>query len=162
MSETSFLILNAAVVTLVVLSILVLRRSPKGPTKLELRDESRIASDAARDVKVVPNKPEPKFRDPRVGAKGARPVGWDNYQPRIRKPQVEILDAEERSLNALFQWNGHTWDAFEVLGLPAGSSVESVRVAFQRAAALADQETLPFLKAALETIAQTQKREPHG
>ena len=27
----------------------------------------------------------------------------------------------EKNLNTLFNYNGHTWDAYEVLGLPAGS-----------------------------------------
>jgi hypothetical protein len=35
---------------------------------------------------------------------------------------VNFGDAEERSLNCWFQFNGHTWDAFEVLGVPAGST----------------------------------------
>ncbi len=31
----------------------------------------------------------------------------------------------ERSLNCLFQFDGHTWDAFEILGIPAGSDKKS-------------------------------------
>ena len=31
----------------------------------------------------------------------------------------------ERSLNCYFQYNGHLWDAFEVLGIPAGSDHEA-------------------------------------
>jgi hypothetical protein len=141
-----FLILNGLVVTLVVLSFIVMRRAPKGPVKLELRDEIEVASDQAREAKAVAEKPKPKFRDPRLG--------WKDYQPRLKRPRVEVLEPEDsgRSLNAFFNWNGHTWDAYEVLGIPGGSSVESARIAHDRAAALADAETLPFLKAALTII----------
>lgn len=137
-----YLVVNAVVVTIVVLSIYFLRRRPKEPTPLDLRDDDHVASDRARDVASVAlsEKPAPKFRDPRLG--------WGNYQPRSRK----ALPEPDRALNALFQWNGHTWDGYEVLGLPAGSSVESARAAFDRAAALADKETLPFLRAALNAV----------
>jgi hypothetical protein len=160
----NFLILNGFIVTLLVLSFFVMRRAPKAPVKLELRDDDEIASDQAREAKPVPEKPQPKYRDPRLGptggpaaAGGGTPVGWNNYQPRGRKPSVEVLEpeADERALNVFFMWNGHSWDAFEVLGIPGGSSLETARAAFQRAAALADQETLPFLKAALEAISKT-------
>jgi hypothetical protein len=145
-----FLILNGFVVTLLVLSFFLMRRAPKGPVKLELRDEEHVASDVAREAKAVANKPAPKFSDPRK-----KPIGADNYQPRLKKPKVEIVDDDGRSLNIFFMWNGHSWDAFEVLGIPGGSSVESAQAAYGRGAALADKETLPFLKAALDAISKS-------
>ena len=161
----NFLLLNGFIVTLLVLSFYLMRRSPKGPVKLELRDETEIASDKARDAKLVAEKPRAKFRDPRLKPGESTPVGWDNYQPRThRSKRVGAgsagdgsgdADDEERSLNVLFNWNGHTWDAYEVLGLPGGSSQVQARLAFDRAAALADQETVPFLKAALDAIAKS-------
>ena len=181
--------MNGFIVTLVVLSFLVLRRAPKGPVKLELRDENEAASLNAREAKVVEPKPRPKFVDPRLrgqagsggqNQQGAMPTGWDSYKPRHQRVDAPagtsappIGDDEDtapgrvpkgassgarsspriKSLNVLFNWNGHTWDAYEVLGIPAGSSSESAHQAFERAAALADKETLPFLRAAFEAIA---------
>jgi hypothetical protein len=147
LSAKNFLILNGFVVTLLVLSFLVMRRAPKAPVKLELRGDDEVASDEAREVKKVANKPPPKFSDPRLG--------WGNYQPRIKKTHVELMDDDGRALNVFFMWNGHSWDAYEVLGIPGGSSRESARAAFDRAAALADKETLPFLKAALDAISKS-------
>lgn len=151
----NFLILNGTVVTLLVLSFLAMRRSSKPPTRLELRDEDEVASDNAREVKKVPEKPPPKYRDPRLEPAVKKPVGWDNYQPRVRHPAGDSPAGSVRAVNLQFMWNGHSWDAYEVLGLPAGSSLEAAQVAFQRAAALADQETLPFLRAALDAIAKS-------
>ena len=223
--QKNFLILNAFIVTLVVISFFLLRRSPKAPVKLELRSDDEVKSDQARDAKVVPSKPRPKFTDPRLKS-GPVPTGWNDYQPRKRqvyggvagepappapnpKPKApfepaqaktELVDdssaeeddtapgraargagtysrsgshsappppasashrssashpAREKSLNVLFNWNGHTWDAYEVLGIPAGASYQMAHDAFVRAAALADQETVPFLRAAMDSIARS-------
>jgi len=151
----NFLILNGVIVTLLVLSFYLMRRAPKQPVQLEMRDEDQIKSDAAREAKAVPNKPPPKFRDPRLPSDAKVPVGASNYTPRLRKPPVELLNDEGRSLNVLFMWNGHSWDSYEVLGIPPGSSLEVARGAFDRAAALADKETLPFLRAALDAISKS-------
>ena len=174
-AQKNFLILNGLVVTLVVLSFLLLRRAPKAPVKLELRDQDEIAAAQARDAKEVPPKPRPKFVDPRIKG-GQMPAGWADYQPRNRKvyagatvtpanaaPEDDTApgrkpqgarEPQVKSLNVLFNWNGHTWDAYEVLGVPAGSSLESARTAFERGASLADTETVPFLKAAFDAIAR--------
>jgi preprotein translocase subunit Sec63 len=58
----------------------------------------------------------------------------------------------EKSLNAVFNWNGHSWDAYEILGVPAGSSAEAVDQAFREACTKADAESLPFLEAARAAI----------
>lgn len=60
--------------------------------------------------------------------------------------------SEEKSLNAFFNFNGHTFDAYESLGLPAGSSVEAARAAFERAAAASERESIRFLEEALRAI----------
>lgn len=40
---------------------------------------------------------------------------------------------KERELTILFQFNGHTFEAYEVLGLAAGSRLEDVEAAYQQA-----------------------------
>lgn len=125
-----------------------------------------------------------KFKDPRgakaaAGTSGKRPVGWDNYQPRNKntysthsqtaaaaradsraQSHARALERAEtspmeKSLNVFFNWNGHTWDAYEVLDVPAGASLDTVYKAFERAKARADRETLPFLSAAYEAVVNT-------
>lgn len=56
-----------------------------------------------------------------------------------------------RDLNVFFNWNGHTWDAYEVLGVPAGSSREAVIEAFHAARAGAPDSTA-FLQAATDAV----------
>lgn len=55
-------------------------------------------------------------------------------------------------LNVIFMWNGHNWDAYEVFGLPAGSSVEKVREKFNELKSKSDQGQVAFLTEALNAI----------
>ncbi|MES2962998.1 MAG: hypothetical protein V4760_03845 [Bdellovibrionota bacterium] len=115
----------------------------------------------ARSTTKMPAKPE--TRPATKPAHTARPT--TDYQPRQQRASFVDEDAdtspgraprgeprEEVSLNVLFNWNGHTWDAYEVLGLPAGSSRAKVEQAFVAARSKADSDSLPFLKAAHDAI----------
>ncbi len=62
--------------------------------------------------------------------------------------------SEPRVLNVVFNYNGHSWDAFEVLGLPAGCSWEKVDSAFQEAMKHVDSGSRPFIEAAYQAIQQ--------
>ncbi|MGZ3744414.1 MAG: hypothetical protein ACXVB1_04295 [Pseudobdellovibrionaceae bacterium] len=57
-----------------------------------------------------------------------------------------------KELNILFNYNGHTWDAYEVLGLPAGSSLVEVTKAYQQMLKEAAPESQEFLETAFKTI----------
>ncbi|MDZ4676405.1 MAG: hypothetical protein SGI74_02760 [Oligoflexia bacterium] len=93
MRANIFLIINAVIVGYLILRLFLNRKSQR-PTPL--KDEiARFRHPAAKDL----------FRESRENYTKANPQG-----PK-----------EERSLNCLFQYNGHTWDAFEVLGIPGGS-----------------------------------------
>ena len=58
----------------------------------------------------------------------------------------------ERRLNVVFQFNGESWDAYEVLGLPAGSNYESVKAAYLESLQDVDQSSRPFVEAAFRAI----------
>jgi hypothetical protein len=45
--------------------------------------------------------------------------------PVVARNHTKAALFSERSLNCYFQFNGHMFDAFEVLGLPAGSGKEA-------------------------------------
>lgn len=55
-------------------------------------------------------------------------------------------------LNVIFNYNGHSFDAYEALGVPAGSDMEEVKKAFSDSCAKADPPTREFYKAAYEAI----------
>jgi hypothetical protein len=68
---------------------------------------------------------------------------------------VEFRDApentfrHERSLNIVFQYNGHDFDVYEVFGLPAGSPLEAVLTTYQSLTKETEAGTLAFYDTAL-------------
>lgn len=71
----------------------------------------------------------------------------------------EILSQNLKDLNPMFIYNGHTWDAFEVLGVLPGSSIETIRVAFDQVILKSDPSSHDFFKAALTTILSGMKNQ---
>ena len=76
-------------------------------------------------------------------------VSKQNYQPRPR-PKFEAQNV--RQLNVIFQFNGHDFDAYETLGVPAGSSIETVEAAYRELIASSSEDTHEFYKKAFESI----------
>lgn len=56
------------------------------------------------------------------------------------------------SLNVMFNYNGHSFDAYETLGVPAGSDFSDVRTAYQKAIEGCDESSQDFFKTALDAI----------
>lgn len=58
-----------------------------------------------------------------------------------------------KNLNVLFNYNGHAWDAYEVLGVPAGASLPMVTAAYQKAVQeQVAHQSLDFLETAYKAI----------
>ncbi len=66
--------------------------------------------------------------------------------------QVKDGAPQAKNLNVFFNYNGHTWDAYEVLGLPAGASLKMVKSGFEKSVASSQKESHEFLRTALEAI----------
>lgn len=58
----------------------------------------------------------------------------------------------EKSLNVIFNYNGHSWDAYEVFGLPAGSANSEVQKAYQLALKSCEPDSREFLETAYLAI----------
>ncbi|KHD89413.1 MAG: hypothetical protein OM95_03325 [Bdellovibrio sp. ArHS] len=71
-------------------------------------------------------------------------------EPSRRHPDVE--HKKVKSLNVMFNYNGHSWDAYEVLGVPAGASIKLVTEAYQTALRRCDRESIEFIETAYKTI----------
>lgn len=102
----------------------------------------------------------------RAGPKGAR-FRWRKRGERVAPPELDLpprqwqqpssslngfAPAKERNLNVHFNYNGHSWDAYEVLGIPAGSGPEKVEEAYQKATSSADPESREFYAQARNAI----------
>jgi hypothetical protein len=141
----TFLIINGVIVALVVISLFNGRKGPRAPTTLQLRNgPDHSKANPQRDVS------ETKLNQPQEPPQLSKPPGWQNYRPRHVSISA-VLD-HEKSLNVMFNWNGHSWDAYEVLGIPAGSSPPAVIAAYNRLKQTCEPETVPFLEAAARAI----------
>lgn len=92
-----FLVLNAIVAVLFLLSFLSARRKPLPPSRLNLRGKSDSGGEV--QVKKKPLKPR-----------------------KVRG---------QRDLTVLFDYQGQTCEAHEVLGVPAGGSSQEIKKAYE-------------------------------
>lgn len=132
MTPMRFFILNGLVLLLVVLYIL--RKRPKSQFRLRLR---RLGGALSPDVKPA---------DARSGAGVGAAGGVGMGMAADGRPY-------EKMLNTLFNYNGHTWDAYEVLGLPAGSPQHKIDEAYKLSVSKQQGESSrDFLDAAYRAI----------
>lgn len=96
------------------------------------------------------NKDKNKQKPSKLNFNRKKPLDSGTFDS-ILKDKSENNDQYEKVLNILFQYNGETWDAYEVLGLPAGSSVEDARKAYSNMCPIRKDDT-GFLQAALDAI----------
>lgn len=123
MNSQDFLIMNAVGAGGFLLWYLVSRGGSRRPTVLNLK-----AKDSAPPV-VNPLPPEPT---------AASPVKSPSERPK--------------NLNIMFNYNGHSWDAYEVLGVPAGANLKLVTEAYQKAIRNSERDSMEFLETAYLAI----------
>ena len=130
-----FIALNAVVVILLFVSFMRMRAS----TRQKLM---RLREPPTRQIVV--ERVVVKDDDPR--AKRAAAVA------AARESALVAAGGGAKTLNVMFNYNGHTWDAYEVLGVPAGSNFENSFLAFEKLTREMDEESKSFMLAALEAI----------
>jgi hypothetical protein len=74
-----------------------------------------------------------------------------NFSKNKGKPS-EIGPSVPLPLNVFFNFNGHSFDAYEALGVPAGSTLEEVHLAFQRNIQSSDAGSQEFFNAAYTAV----------
>ena len=122
-------------------ALFLVRKKNRAPTKLNLRGASQAGSSlpVAQMSGVVGNAPA-----------AAKAPAVEVLSPETRAAQS--LSPREKSLNAFFNYNGHMWDAYEILGLPAGAGPALVEQAYQKEFAKAKGEAQEFIQLAYQTI----------
>lgn len=92
-----------------------------------------------------------------LGRRGYMPPSKLNMkkEARTKSNMNELVASEqppEKNLNVIFMFNSHSFDAFEVLGLPAGSSHLAVEAAYARLKKTVDPKQAEFIHAAYSAI----------
>jgi len=138
MNSQDFLIMNAVGAGAFILWYLVSRGGGHKPTKLKL--------DTPDSEPVF----LPKADKPAEGGSLATKQAAPSVHPDIPvRPRPKVL-------NVMFNYNGHAWDAYEVLGVPAGANITMVTEAYHVALRRSDKESVEFLETAYKAILQKQ------
>lgn len=130
MSSQAFLWVNLGIVLLVVALFLIGRNRVSAPSKLNLRKQTQKSSSSVQAARGFDSQGNPNFK--------AQPGN----------------SSKEKNLNVIFMYNGHNFDAHEVLGIPAGSKWEAVQQAYEKAK-LVQGSDLEFLEAAFTSIRES-------
>ncbi len=131
LTPIQFLIANGLLVTALVGSFLLLKRGARQPQKLRL----------SRNQTTAVHAPETVVHSASQATHSDLDNSSSTAEPRVTK-----------ELNIFFNYNGHMWEAYESLGIPAGSSVEEARRAFEELRSKMGPESRDFLETALQSI----------
>ncbi len=137
MNSQVILLLNIAGAAGFILWYAMSRGHGKRPTQLDMKAPDHSSKPASLPVK---NLLSPSV----MGKQGS-------YNPTMTK-RVRPGIPQEKYLNVMFMYNSHSWDAYEVLGVPAGSSITQVTEAYQACLKKCDKESIEFLEAAFQAI----------
>lgn len=130
-----FIYLNLAMMVLISLIFMWGRRESRNPTKLNMYPPEAQNQKEWGDLSL-------------------------NQKNSLNESLREIPSDQLKNLNPFFMYNGHSWDAFEVLGVAPGSSLDQIKKAFEESLAKTDSNSHDFLKTALMTILSELKK--HG
>ena len=63
-----------------------------------------------------------------------------------------------KSLNVLFIYNGHSFEAHEIFGIPPGSSMKTIEEAYQKLQATVQPDSREFVNTAYKVLKQEKNR----
>ena len=77
-----------------------------------------------------------------------------NLRKTLFTPVKDIDINDEEELNVYFNFNGHMWDAYEIIGVPAGAPQSDVEMAYIKSRSRIDEESKEILEMAYQAIQQ--------
>lgn len=125
---------------------LLSRGKSQEPTKLNMKanedfSKSIIKTELQPSGEAEDNQKKPDFKIEKM---------------TILEPEnvVQMKDhvAKSKTLSIYFMYNGHEWEAHEVLGVPAGASMPQVTESYQKLIITSDPSTFSFYESAYQAI----------
>lgn len=85
------------------------------------------------------------------------------YINRVQSQQTKLISeqpavADETSHRVGFQFSGHSWDAYEVLGISSSASDEELDIAYKISLGKVDPQSQEFIRLAYEAIQKKRER----
>ncbi len=68
------------------------------------------------------------------------------------QPVKDVDVNDEQELNVYFMHNGYLWDAYDIIGVPAGSPMSDVEMAYIKSRTRIDEESKEVLEMAYDAI----------
>lgn len=166
MNNQVLLIIQIVFVSFFIWWLLLKKRDAPKPTVLNLEKDLLIQRELTRNnfegpirpqEREVHNLPNVISLEQRFTKKSAKEMS--SYSSEVSKYDAIVLDMEAKvtkakALNVIFMWNGHCWDAHEVLGVTPGTSIKTVELRFKELHAQSDSGQKLFLEEAFNCIKQ--------
>ncbi len=114
------------------------RPKPKQPVKLDLK-----MSQKSTDVELSDEKTE---KERVFTAKDVTPV------------KTETAQLFKKGTTVFFMYNGHEWEAFEVLGLPKACDIQTATSHYQNLIKTSDPSTFEFYELAYSAILKANQK----
>ncbi len=155
--QNQFLYFNLFVAIVLILFFYFGRRSKNQNIKTNLK----VLSSGKK--KITSNKLNSKFDNKNINNKNNNNSDLAFSSKKVT-PETLINKEEEnsiqmKSLNVIFMYNGHSWDAYEVLGVKPGASILEIKRKFEEAISKVDPKSQEFYKMALSSILEVIKKE---
>lgn len=160
MDSQLFYLLNAIFGVTLVVWFFAGRKSAHQPNPLNLKKE--VSVEAKSKIEILKGVQE-SLKSPQA----KEPNRNFNYKPRerdvtsTRKIAEEALSkVEQKSLSCLFIYNGHDWNAYDVLGIKTPVTLPELTERYQNLVKTSDPAQIDFYEVAYKALLQeiTQKR----
>lgn len=132
MTSQAFLWINISIAVVLILLFIWGRRNPHKPSRLNLRAGQKGPASSKTVSTDVKRQAPSDF----------------HVRSKSREPGEENI----KNLNVMFMYNGHSFDAYEVLGLPAGASFQNVKAAYEKIISSPQMHSKDFYEAAFKAI----------
>lgn len=166
MNNQALLIIQIVFVSFFIWWLLSKKRDAPKPTVLNLEKDLLIQRELKRNNFEGPIRlPEREVQDlpnvinleQRLTKKMSQKIS--SCSNEISKYDAVVIDMEAKvtkakALNVIFMWNGHCWDAHEVLGVTPGTALKAVELRFKELHAQSDSGQKLFLEEAFNCIKQ--------
>jgi hypothetical protein len=136
------------------------RGKPRAPTKLNMKaneDFSKsIIPKGMTNQKITLLEPETIADSNGVETNSNANTNLNSDSANANATVIDLNAARAakpvKNLNIYFMYNGHEWEAHEVLGVPAASQMPAVTEMYQKLILTSDPSTFQFYEAAYQSI----------
>ena len=146
MNSQQLLYINIVLGIVFVLYFLLGRGNRRGPTKLNVKANEDFTKSVIKTQQIQSETVQEKSHPPKMTV----------LEPE-NENVINLKSYATKNLSIYFVYNGHEWEAHEVLGVPAGSALPQVTEAYQKLIITSDPSTFEFYESSYQAILKRRK-----